>query len=473
MPANGHPPLVDIVMLVSFNPSWADLAIRAVEHHTKTPYRLIIVDQASQAPGMKEVLAGAKARGHTVIHNAENRSFSNGNNIGVRAGSSKFVCILNDDAMVTEGWDSAMIQDASEKGVGLVGCRSNYIGGVQQIGFNWPGGEPPYLCFVCVMLRREIWDVVGPLDEENFTGVSTEDIDYSWRVQKAGYKLKIANAFVLHAGSRSIAKMIAGDSKDAAAVQAGIRAHNAKYEAVLIDKWGKDFVKEHSTLQQKGLVVTYHAEEWTRVEFMKNMLGLRRSDNVGFEYLQISRAPIHLARQLACDFAVDNGFEWMVQLDDDATFPPDVLRRLLSHQKDVVCALAYQRKPPHSPCIFELGDTGLLGAPMEGIEHTGLRRVDVSGYHCSVIRTSVIKRLREGTKNPDGSVAVPGTRQYFGGFDNKLGEDFAFSINLKKIGIKIHCDTELISGHIGSATIVDEAYKRAFMAGQIHVAPPR
>lgn len=436
-------PIVDIVLLVHSQAGWADLAIRAVEHNTKNPYRLIIVANGVSPTNTKMavVLAGAEDRGHTVVRLPENRSFSNGMNAGVAVGSSKFIVILNDDAIVTDGWDGALLQDASEKQVGLVGARSNYISGAQ--GDPMFIGEPPYLIFVCVALRREVWNAVGPLDEETFDGFSTEDIDYSWRVKKAGYKLKVSHAYVLHAGSRTL-------TATTGSVEARAR-NDAKYNARLVDKWGKDFAVANSKLQGKGLVVTYHAEEWTRVEFMKHLMGLRRSDGVGFSYLQVCRAPIHTARQTACDYALDGGFDWMVQLDDDATFPPDVLRRLLSHQKDVVCAVAYQRKPPHLTCVFEVGPDGLLGAPMEGIEHTGLRRADISGFHCSVLHTSVIKKLRDA-----------GIRQYFGGFENKVGEDFAFCLNLKKIGIPLYVDTDLISGHIGSAIVVDEAYKRAF-----------
>lgn len=450
-------PLIDVIMLVHSQSTWADLAIRAVEHHTKHAYRLILVDQASgQTPNgvhMAKVLAGAKERGHTVIHLPENRSFSNGINAGVRAGDSKFIVLLNDDALVTEGWDGNFIQDLTDKNVGLVGARSNYAGGVQSNpAFT---GEPPFIVFVCAALRRKVWDEVGPLDEENFDGFSTEDVDYSWRVKKAGLKLKVSNAFVLHAGSRSlVANFAAG--RDASQVQAALSANNEKYNRVLHQKWGKDWVKENSGIAEKVLVMSYHAEEWTRVSFMGAFAGLKRSDGVTFSYHHMQRAPIHIARQIACDYALDSGFDVLVQLDDDATFPPDTIRRLLSHQKEVVCALAYQRKPPHGACIFEVGPDGVMGGHLEGWEHTGLRKVDVSGYHCSVLRTSVIKKLRDA-----------GIRQYFGGFENKVGEDFAFSLNLKKIGVQVYCDTELISGHLGAAIHVDETYKRSFAVGQV------
>jgi hypothetical protein len=197
-------------------------------------------------------------------------------------------------------------------------------------------------------------------------------------------------------------------------------------------------------------------------------MGLRRSDGIGFSYYHHKRTPIPFARTLVADYALDQGFDWLVQLDDDATFPSDLLRRLLAHQKDVVCALAYQRRPPHLACAYEIGADGMIGKTLEGIEHTGLRRVDVSGFHCSIMRTSVIKRLREGVKDEAGNVTVPGTRQYYGGFDNKVGEDFAFCLNCKKIGVQIHVDTELISGHIGDSIIVDEAYKQRFLASGGH-----
>jgi hypothetical protein len=425
---------------------------------------LILVDMASQEKLTKDMLDDAEERGHTVVRLTENRSFSAGVNAGVLVGDSKFIVLLNNDTIVTEGWDGALLTDASDKMTGLVGARSNFAAGAQ--GDPSFQGEPPFLVFVCVCLRRDVWNTVGPLDAERFDGFSSEDLDYSWRVSKAGYKLKVSNAFVYHAGSRTLMQT-QGDLT--------ARAKNdQKYNSVLVDKWGKEHVKAKTQMKQRGLVVTYHAEEWTRVEFLKNLIFLRRSDGVSFEYLQVSRAPIHMARQLAADFAVDNGFDWMVQIDDDATFPSDLLPKLLVHQKDVVCALAYQRKPPYLPCVFELGDANdkgerLMGSPMENIEHTGLRRVDISGFHCSIIKTSVFKRLREGLKDADGKVTVPGTRQYYGGFENRLGEDFAFSLNLKKLGIQMYCDTELIAGHIGASVVVDEEFKKRFKAGLVQI----
>jgi GT2 family glycosyltransferase len=461
-------PILDIVVLVHDHSDWADLCIRSVENFTSNPYRLIIVDSHSTEDRTHVWFREVEKRGHTVFRLAENRSFSAGVNVGAALGTAPFIAILNDDAIVTEGWDAALLQDANPKHVGLVGARSNYVSGPQGDP-SWVG-EPPYLVFVCVGLRREVWDKVGPMDEITFDGFSTEDIDYSWRVKAAGYELKVSSAYVLHAGSRTLQKEVGAwvmGPQGVSTTELRLR-NDAKYNARLKDKWGQEWIDAHSKIQGKGLVASFHAEEWTRVAFMGGLMGLRRSDGIGFSYYHHKRTPIPFARTLVADYALDQGFDWLVQLDDDATFPSDLLRRLLAHQKDVVCALAYQRRPPHLACAYEIGADGMIGKTLEGIEHTGLRRVDVSGFHCSIMRTSVIKRLREGVKDEAGNVTVPGTRQYYGGFDNKVGEDFAFCLNCKKIGVQIHVDTELISGHIGDSIIVDEAYKQRFLASGGH-----
>lgn len=437
--------ILDIVMLVHDTASWADLAIRAVEHHTKNKYRLIIVDMASVEKKTKDMLADAENRGHTVLHLAHNRSFSNGVNAGIKVGKSKYVVVLNDDALVTEGWDTAMLQDASPKEVGLVGARSNYAAGAQ--GDPSFVGDPPYIVFVCVCMRRSVYEEVGPLDEETFDGFSSEDLDYSWRMLKKNFRLKVSGAYVLHAGSRTLLAKL--QSTEA------LNKNNQKYNERLIDKHGREWFEDHSRTRPKVLVVSFHAEEHTRVAFLARLVMLKASGGLGFAYHQFTRMHIQAARQLACDLACNEGYDILVMVDDDATFPPDTVGRLYAHLNktisakpvDYVAALAYQRLVPFNPCIFETDLEG-KGRVLEGYERTGLRRVDATGMHLVMMRTSIIKRLR-----------AAGVMNYFGGFENKFGEDIAFSANLKKLEIPMYCDTDFIAGHIGSNVVVDEGFR--------------
>jgi GT2 family glycosyltransferase len=443
-------PILDIVVPIHDQAAWADLCIRAVEHHTRNPYRLILVDNASKEDGTKAVLRGARDRGHTLLSLPENRSFANAVNAGVAMGAGRYVAILNDDALVTEGWDGALLQDLADRDVGLVGARTNYASGPTGDP-SWTG-DAPWLVFVCVALRRQVWDAVGPLDEVTFDGFSSEDIDYCWRVVKAGLKLRVsARAYVLHAGSRTLGATV-GDP-------AARAANDRKYNLRLLEKWGRDWVAAHTKLRESVLLVSFHYNEYCLVAFKDAWIGLKRSDGVTFSFESVTRAPIAYARMKAADAALDNGYDVLIMVDDDAEFPSDLVRRLLGHRKDVVTALAYQRKPPHLPCVFDDGDDGqLCAAPIMDAERTGLRRVGRSGLHIAAIRTAVVRRLREA-----------GIRDYFGGFDNKVGEDFAFSLNCKKIGVPVYCDTDLIAPHLGGPLRVDEAYVKAYRAA---TAPP-
>lgn len=455
--------ILDIVVLVHDSSEWADLCVRAVEHFTKNPASLIIVDSASEEEKTKKWLTETEARGHRVVRLNENLSFSNGVNIGAAVGDSKFLCVLNDDFIVSEGWDTQMMQEASNKAVGLVGARSNNAAGAQ--------GDPtavnvPYLVFTCVMMRREVWKHVHGLDEVVFDGFSSEDLDFCWRVLKADLQLKVSAFVGYHAGSRTLIKKMKKRGLAPEEINFALAKNNEKYNVRLIDKWGKDWFNEHVNLRPKVLLATYHSEEWTRVEFMKHVQALT-SGKVPFSHYASSRRAIQVARQDVAAFALAKGFEVVVQLDDDATFPPDLMARLFKslEGREIVTALAYGRGAPHLPCVFELVDREdpekLYGVPMEGIEHTGIRQVDISGLHCSAYRTSILKKLlKYREKDEKGVEKYPdGIRQFFGGYENKMGEDFAFCHNLRKIGVKIYCDTDLISGHIGSSIVVDEQYR--------------
>src|SRR5262249_13351028 len=55
----------------------------------------------------------------------------------------------------------------------------------------------------CLVTRREIWDHLAGLDEENFA-VAYNDVDYCLRVREAGYRvLWTPEARLLHEGSAS------------------------------------------------------------------------------------------------------------------------------------------------------------------------------------------------------------------------------------------------------------------------------
>lgn len=483
-------PVFDVIVPVHNVGRWVDLCVRALEHHTKHPFRLIIVDNASTEPLCLEVLAQAEARGHTVLRMAENKSFSNSVNAGVRAGSAPNVVILNDDAVVAPGWDQHFLQDLADESVGMTGARSNYASGRQGMGVLFD--DAPFLVFVCVGIRRKLWDELGPMDEVTFDGFSTEDLHFSYLVRwcaavveggvrklvkspKPLRKLRVSNAFVLHAGSQTLQAQLGSIEN--------LNANNAKYMARLEQIWGKEFVAANTRPAPRVLACSFSAEEWTRVNFMICLLGLKTGSGFNFAYHHVTRLPIHLARLQACEKALAEGYDFVLLLDDDMIFLPDTLTRLVKHMQDpdvvLVNALAYGRKPPYHACIYKQSANGIAYDNLEGWEGRGLLEVDGTGLSCALLRTSALRKLddfyydkltaEEKLDVATADKARARGHKWFGHFEH-LGEDLYFCRRLRDAGFKCHVDTDLVIGHVGEAEIVGPRVKRAFLERQAQAA---
>lgn len=472
--------LLDILIPVHGRHDWLLLCLQAIKNWTKNPYRITIVDNLNSDQRMLDLFERVKLGefGPAQIVPGLNKSFSNSINLAVRATQAPNLVILNSDALVTEGWDTHFLSDLADKKVGITGARSNAIAGLQGDSSGISSVmDPPFLCFVCVAMRREVFDAVGGMDEERFDGWSSEDLDLSWSVKKAGGRLKISNAYVMHGLSRSLSQTVGG-------VEARI-ANDKKYNARLFEKWGIEHVIESSRLRPRVMLFSFSAEEMTRVTFTQALMGLRRGTVFDLDYAAFIRMPIHLARQSAAQSVLnmnkglrDSGqltFSHVAMIDDDAAeVPPDALMRLLAHKKDVVGVVAYQRGVPYNPCVFELAEDQRHVTPIE-VEHTGLREVDAVGFHMVLIKVSVFERLQEFYVNQEKAKGVTDHaqlqrarergRKFYGAFED-IGEDLRFCERCREAGIKIHVDSDLILGHTGPSIVVNEAVRKQWKAQQ-------
>ena len=188
-------------------------------------YEIIVVDNAS-TDNTPNWLKEEKSRNPSlkVFTMEKNIGFGPAVNYGMRQSKGEFVVILNNDTIVSRGWLKRLM-DALEKDptIGIVSPVTNYVGEGPQIDEDAKDipvdidgidryaesiadranlfYEPNRLVFFCVMLRRELIDLIGELDAGYEKG-NFEDDDYCLRTRMAGYRLAIArNAFVYHHGS--------------------------------------------------------------------------------------------------------------------------------------------------------------------------------------------------------------------------------------------------------------------------------
>jgi GT2 family glycosyltransferase len=192
----------------------------------KSTYRnfeIVILDNGSVEPATMTLFAKWRAlepeRIKVVRHDVP-FNYSEINNYAVRQSTGEIVLLLNNDTeIIARDWIEAMLEQAQRPTVGCVGAKLLYedgtiqhagvvmrIGGVAGHSHRFYDRDAPGYFHVvktvnnysavtaaCLMIRREVWDQVGGLDEE--LSVAFNDVDFCLRVRDAGYR----NVYVPHA----------------------------------------------------------------------------------------------------------------------------------------------------------------------------------------------------------------------------------------------------------------------------------
>ncbi|MEX1028258.1 MAG: glycosyltransferase [Candidatus Paceibacterota bacterium] len=190
--------------------------VESIVSKTDVPYELIFVDNGSSdgTPNYLRSIEGAR-----VLENESNRGFAIAANQGIRIADGEQILLLNNDTLVTTGWLESLLEALYDRPTtGMVGPVSNSVSGPQKIpvryddltsldGFAWglrsnrQLTEVDRLVGFCLLVRREVVDKIGLLDERFEVGCF-EDDDWSRRASLAGFKCYIAShVFVHHFGS--------------------------------------------------------------------------------------------------------------------------------------------------------------------------------------------------------------------------------------------------------------------------------
>jgi O-antigen biosynthesis protein len=183
-------------------------------------YEIIVVDNGSTDGTVEWLRAQSDIQ---VIYNKENAGFPKGCNQGMALATGDNLLLLNNDTFVTPRWLdqllSCLYSDDLIGGVGPVTNNAAYYSALQapyrtleeMISFaeqfnrsdpsKWE--ERIKLIGFCLLIKREIYDIVGCLDER-FSPGNFEDDDYCLRIRQAGYRLMFCtDTFIHHEGSVS------------------------------------------------------------------------------------------------------------------------------------------------------------------------------------------------------------------------------------------------------------------------------
>lgn len=189
---------------------------------TNIDYRIILVDNASddETKNYLEGLNKSWPRQISLIRNEKNLGFIKAVNQGIAASRAPYLCLLNNDTLVTKNWLKEMIAIAETgEDIGIVNPSSN------NLGQKPAGGEPLELYaekiskesgqFIelgaaigfCMLIKRKVFEKIGTFDEIYGMG-NFDDTDFSRRAVKAGYRcVRACGAYVYHRENTSFNKI--------------------------------------------------------------------------------------------------------------------------------------------------------------------------------------------------------------------------------------------------------------------------
>ena len=244
-------PSVSIVVLTYNNWAYTQACLGSLFARTDYPgpWEVVVADNASSdetVPRLRE-WAAREPRMKLVL-NASNLGFAAGNNTGLAAASGDYLVMLNNDTVVTRGWLLTLLRHFQrDPELGLLGPATNHIGNESKVDVfytelaDMPSAARAWtlprmgrlypmdtLAFFCVMLSRQVFQRVGPMDETFGRGFF-EDDDYCRRIAELGLRMGCADdALVHHRLSASFDKVDNGERK------ALFERNKAYYES----KWG-------------------------------------------------------------------------------------------------------------------------------------------------------------------------------------------------------------------------------------------
>lgn len=203
------------IILAAYNAlNYTKACLQSIQDYTPAGYKLVLINNGS-TDGTKEFFDSIP--GAHVIHNKKNLGFPGGYNQGMRAASTKYMVLINNDCLVSHNWLNNMLSCAlSDDKIGIVGPMSNRVPGRQRLekefknmkeyyaftaDFNRPDSSKWFpvrsLSGFCFLIKGEVVEKIGYFDEA-FGAGTHEDADYCLRARLAGFKLFCAGDVFIH-----------------------------------------------------------------------------------------------------------------------------------------------------------------------------------------------------------------------------------------------------------------------------------
>lgn len=163
---------------------------------------------------------------------------------------------------------------------------------------------------------------------------------------------------------------------------------------------------------------------------------------------------VYTSRNELAKKAIAMDADYVLWLDSDMFFEPDLLERLFKTLKeknlDFLSGLYFRRVPPFTPVLFdklEITDKGAEWSEYQDLP-ADLFEIGGCGFGCVLMKTDIILEVA----GKFGDMFTPMAN---------AGEDLSFCIRARECGYKLYCDPKITLGHVGQ-TVVDQAFYRSY-----------
>ena len=235
--AEGAAPMVSVVIVNWNTRDLLEQTLRTLYEQTTVPFEAIVVDNGS-VDGSAELVRTAFPQA-LLVPLPENRGFAAANNIGFSHAVGRYILLLNSDTIVLPSTVAGLAALLDEHAVaGCAGARHlnadlslqrsvdnapsllndllSYtelqrlavFGGLLRRRFAWWADHDAvrtvgWVNGSCMMVRREVLDAVGGLDEGFF--IYAEELDWCYRMWGAGFSVYFTpDAEVIHLGGQAM-----------------------------------------------------------------------------------------------------------------------------------------------------------------------------------------------------------------------------------------------------------------------------
>jgi GT2 family glycosyltransferase len=205
-------PKVGLIIL-NWN-NWRDSikCIEGVRHCTYSHVEIWVVDNGSQDESIAQL---SRIEDIHLISLGKNIGFAGGNNVGIRAALEKgceYILLLNNDTECNDHFIEPLLEPLQRDSLAVVSCPKIlykeppqtiwYAGGKfrqpriigELVGMGQPDqekynlmGKTDFAVGTCMLIKRDVFDRIGFLDERFF--FYHEDVDFCYRANKAGYSI--------------------------------------------------------------------------------------------------------------------------------------------------------------------------------------------------------------------------------------------------------------------------------------------